>query len=60
MDRFVAFLDVGYLDAASASTLKQDKRKITAKPDEWVKWLKKSGEDFPGAPTFLRAGWSLR
>jgi uncharacterized LabA/DUF88 family protein len=57
LDRFVAFLDVGYLDAASASTLKQDKRKITAKPGEWVKWLKDEGEALPGAPTFLRAYW---
>ncbi len=57
MDRFVAFLDVGYLDAASASTLKQDKRKITAKPAEWVTWLKASGGNLPGSPTFLRAYW---
>ncbi|HEU4707482.1 MAG TPA: NYN domain-containing protein [Solirubrobacterales bacterium] len=57
MDRFVAFLDVGYLDAASASTLKKDKRKITAKPDEWVGWLRDAGENLPGAPTFLRAYW---
>jgi uncharacterized LabA/DUF88 family protein len=57
VDRFVAFLDVGYLDAASASTLKRDKRKITAKPDKWVDWLKASGDSLPGTPTFLRAYW---
>jgi len=57
MDRFVAFLDVGYLDAASASTLKRDKRKITAPPTGWVEWLKAAGRDLSGTPTFLRAYW---
>lgn len=57
MDRFVAFLDVGYLDAASASTLGRQKREITAKPDRWVEWLKAAGADLPGSPAFLRAYW---
>jgi uncharacterized LabA/DUF88 family protein len=57
VDRYIAFLDVGYLDAASASALGRAKREITVKPEKWVEWLKRAGEDLPGTPTFLRAYW---
>lgn len=57
MGRFIAFLDVGYLDASSASALGRSKRDIKPKPEQWVAWLKGACGDFPGAPTFLRAYW---
>jgi uncharacterized LabA/DUF88 family protein len=57
MDRFVAFLDVGYLNAASASALGHKPREIRALPEEWVKWLQGVGKTLPGNPKFLRAYW---
>lgn len=57
VDRFVAFLDVGYLNAASASALGCKTRDVNAKPDEWVKWLQRAGKTLPGNPKFLRAYW---
>jgi len=55
--RFVAFLDVGYMDASSASALGRSRRNITPKPERWVAWLKGVCGEFPGGPTFLRAYW---
>lgn len=57
MDRFVAFLDVGYLKAASASALGRPVRDIKPRPDKWVEWLHGLGQKIPGKPAFLRAYW---
>jgi uncharacterized LabA/DUF88 family protein len=57
MDRFVAFLDVGYLKAASVSTLGQQGPDIKPDPEKWIEWLKLAGQQLPGEPTFLRAYW---
>lgn len=57
MDRFVAFLDVGYLNASSAKALGRKPREIRAEPGEWVQWLKSMGKSLPGNPKFLRAYW---
>jgi len=57
MDRCVAFLDVGYLTAASASALKKKPTQMRPKPDAWIKWLRETGESLPGGPVFLRAYW---
>lgn len=57
MDRFVAFLDVGYLNASSAKALGRKPREIRADPGEWVRWLQEVGETLPGSPKFLRAYW---
>lgn len=57
MDRFVAFLDVGYLNASSATALARKPREIRALPEEWVQWLQKTGKSLPGSPKFLRAYW---
>jgi len=57
LDRFVAFLDVGYLNASSAKALGRKPREIRANPGEWVQWLQKAGKTLPGNPKFLRAYW---
>lgn len=57
MDRFVGFLDVGYLKAASASALGRPVRDIRPLPDQWVQWLEGLGDRIPGSPAFLRAYW---
>lgn len=57
MDRFVAFLDVGYLNASSAGALGRKPREIRAEPEEWINWLRAAGKTLPGNPKFLRAYW---
>lgn len=57
MDRYVAFVDVGFLKAASASALGKSVRAIKPKPEAWVSFLRALGEKIPGEPTFLRIYW---
>ena len=57
MDRHVGFIDVGYLQAASASALSVKPRQLTPKPEACVEWLKELGPSIPGEPLFLRAYW---
>jgi uncharacterized LabA/DUF88 family protein len=57
VDRFVAFLDVGYLKAASSSTLGRKGPDLRPDPEKWIDWLKTVGQELPGNPTFLRAYW---
>lgn len=57
MDRYVAFLDVGYLKAASSSTVGGKGPDFRPDPEKWIGWLKERGKQLPGKPTFLRAYW---
>src|SRR5687767_6187751 len=57
MERLVGFIDVGYLQAASASLLGVKVRRLTPRPDACVAWLKDLGGVLPGQPLFLRAYW---
>jgi uncharacterized LabA/DUF88 family protein len=51
------FIDFGYLKAAAASCLGVDRRELTPKAQQCVKWVDEAGKKIPGESRFLRLYW---
>ena len=57
VETFVGFVDVGFLRASGAATLKQPAAELNPDAAEVVRWLRRLGNEQLGRSSFLRAYW---